>query len=49
MVATKQKAGPLMKPYFIGFLGFPEAADESPSLPRRQQHRLRIRPFGLCS
>ena len=32
MVATKTKAGPLTKPYFLGFLGFPEPADESPSL-----------------
>jgi hypothetical protein len=27
----KTKAGLLTKPYFIGFLGFPEPADESPS------------------
>jgi hypothetical protein len=26
------KVGPLTKPYLIGFLGFPEPADENPSL-----------------
>jgi len=28
----KTNAGPLTKPYFIGFLGFPESATENPSL-----------------
>jgi hypothetical protein len=28
----KTKAGPLMKPYFIGFLGFPVPTAENPSL-----------------
>jgi hypothetical protein len=32
MAATKQKAGPLTKPYFIEFHGFPESAAESPFL-----------------
>jgi hypothetical protein len=30
--AHKTKAGPLTKPYFIRFLGFPEFAAESPFL-----------------
>ena len=31
----KTKAGLLTKPYFIGFLGFPESAAENPSLYAR--------------
>jgi hypothetical protein len=40
----KTKAGPFANPYFIGFLGYPEPADESPSLSAKSAAQVIAEP-----